>query len=273
METRRQALYEIVAEQQPMTVRQVFYRAMVKGVVEKTEDGYRTVQRALVEMRRVGVLPYEWISDNTRWMRKPQSHQSLDAAMRDAARLYRKDLWVDADAYVEVWCEKDALAGVLSDITYEFDVPLMVARGFASETYLNEAAMSISQQDRPCYVYHFGDHDPSGVEAAKKIQEGLCRLAPKAEIHFMRAAVTPDQIAGWNLPTRPTKATDSRFKKWAGGESVELDAIEPDMLRLIAGMCIERHLPREEMKRLRLIEAGERQTFEEFAEAWRRRPK
>ena len=203
-------------------------------------------------------------------MRKLPSHRSLDAAMRDAAQLYRKDLWVDADAFVEVWCEKDALAGVLSDITFVFDVPLMVARGFASKTYLNEAAVSMSQQDRPCYVYHFGDHDPSGVEAAIKIQEGLSRLAPEAEIYFMRAAVTPEQIADWNLPTRPTKTTDSRFKKWTGGESVELDAIEPDMLRRLAEACIGRHLPREEMERLRLIEEGERKTFEEFAEAWRR---
>jgi hypothetical protein len=30
------ALYEIVSEQQPMTVRQVFYQATVRGVVDKS---------------------------------------------------------------------------------------------------------------------------------------------------------------------------------------------------------------------------------------------
>jgi hypothetical protein len=40
IEERRLALYDIVADMQPMTVRQVFYQATVKGIVEKTEVGY-----------------------------------------------------------------------------------------------------------------------------------------------------------------------------------------------------------------------------------------
>src|SRR5262249_17962135 len=35
-----------------------------------------------------------------------------------------------------------------------------------------------------------------------------------AEINFERIAVTPDQIRDWNLPTRPTKQTDTRAKKF-----------------------------------------------------------
>ena len=59
----RQLLYDIVEEQQPMTVRQVFYRAVVKGYVEKTEKGYGYIQRDLVTMRREGAMPYDWIID------------------------------------------------------------------------------------------------------------------------------------------------------------------------------------------------------------------
>jgi hypothetical protein len=40
---RREALFDIVAEQQPMTVRQVFYQATVRSVIEKTEGGYDKV--------------------------------------------------------------------------------------------------------------------------------------------------------------------------------------------------------------------------------------
>jgi hypothetical protein len=35
------------------------------------------------------------------------------------------------------------------------------------------------------------------------------RQAPDAEIHFKRLAVTPEQIPAWDLPTRPTKASDT----------------------------------------------------------------
>jgi hypothetical protein len=64
MVERQNALYNIVLEMQPMTVRQVFYQASVRGLVEKSEQGYGKVQRALVEMRRAGMLPFDWIADN-----------------------------------------------------------------------------------------------------------------------------------------------------------------------------------------------------------------
>ena len=164
------ALYEIVSEQQPMTVRQVFYQATVRGVVAKTEDGYGKVQRMLADMRRDGELPYDWIADNTRWMRKPRTFGGPEEALRRTVETYRKALWDDADAYVEIWLEKDALAGVVYDVTDELDVPLMVSRGYASLSFLYSAADAMANEDRPCHIYHFGDFDPSGVNAADSIE-------------------------------------------------------------------------------------------------------
>ena len=103
MQAREDALVEILAEIQPATVRQVFYQATVRGLVEKAESGYSRVQRALVDLRRVGPIPYGWIADNTRMMRKPSSYDGLADLIDQTARLYRRNLWRDADAYVEVW--------------------------------------------------------------------------------------------------------------------------------------------------------------------------
>jgi hypothetical protein len=121
------ALYAIVSQMKPMTVRQVFYQATVRNLVEKSEAGYTKVQTDLVQMRRAGMLPYDWLADNTRWQRKPRTFYSVQHALDDTARLYRKALWAEADAYVEVWLEKDALTGVVMPITSMFDVPLMVS--------------------------------------------------------------------------------------------------------------------------------------------------
>jgi hypothetical protein len=79
---RRDTLLEIVAAMRPMTVRQVFYQATVRGIVEKTERGYDKVQNDLVLMRRAGVLPYEWLTDSTRWQRKPQTFNSVQRRWR-----------------------------------------------------------------------------------------------------------------------------------------------------------------------------------------------
>ena len=114
---RRLHLYGIVHKMRPMTVRQVFYQATVHEIVEKTDAGYAKVQTDLVVMRKDGMLPYDWIADNTRWQRKPETFSSVEQALQDTARFYRKALWADADAYVEVWLEKDALAGVVYPVT------------------------------------------------------------------------------------------------------------------------------------------------------------
>jgi hypothetical protein len=96
------------------------------------------------------------------------------------------------------------------------------------------------------------------VNAGEKIEETLRELAPDAEIYFERIAVTPEQIERWDLPTRPTKASDTRAKGF-GNISVELDAIEPNRLRQIVRRAIEQHLPRHQFEVLKAAEESERE--------------
>ncbi len=243
-----------------MTVRQVFYQATVRNIVEKSEAGYKKVQTDLVHMRRAGMLPYHWLADNTRWQRKPRTYDSIEEALRDTARFYRKALWADADVYVELWLEKDALSGVLYPVTAEYDVPLMVARGYASLSFLSTAAEFISILDVPAYIYHFGDFDPSGVNAGEKIEETLRDLAPLADIVFERLAVTPTQITDWRLPSRPTNKSDSRARTFGAGQSrcEQTDAIEPGRLRDLVRDAIERHLPPGQFAVIKAAEESER---------------
>jgi hypothetical protein len=265
MQARREALYDIVAEQRPMTVRQVFYQATVRGLIPKTENGYQMVATDLANMRKEGELPYGWIADNTRWMRKPKTFDSMKDALEHTAKFFRRSLWTDAECYVEIWLEKDALSGVVMPVTAEYDVPLMVARGYASLSFLNAAAEAMAEEDRPCYIYQLGDHDPSGVDAARHIEERLREMAPDAEIHFERIAVTPEQIKEWDLPSRPTKASDPRTKNWEGGDSVELDAIAPDDLRQIVRDAIEQHIDQYQLDFLKAQEAREKEMLTMFA--------
>lgn len=257
VDERREALIAIVRAMHPMTVRQVFYQASVRGIVDKSEVGYAKVQTDLALLRRAGAMPYHWLADNTRWQRKPRTHGSIAEALRDTAQFYRKSLWASADCYVEVWLEKDALSGVVYPTTSLYDVPLMVARGYASLSFLHTAAEYIAGLDVPTFIYHLGDYDPSGLDAGRKIEETLRELAPGAEIEFQRLAVTPEQIASWNLPSRPTKVTDSRARGF-GPISVELDAIEPAQLRDLVGEAIEQHLPQQQLEVLKAAEESER---------------
>jgi hypothetical protein len=57
VEKRRSDVYDIISEMQPMTVRQVFCQATVRGIIEKAESGYAKVQIDLTLMRRAGDIP------------------------------------------------------------------------------------------------------------------------------------------------------------------------------------------------------------------------
>jgi hypothetical protein len=274
IEERLAAIEAIVAEIEPCSVRQVFYQCVVRDIVEKTEAAYEKVQRALVRLRREGRIPYRAIADGTRWQIKPTTFSSLEAALKRTAQTYRRALWEEADAYLEIWLEKDALAGVVHPVTNEFDVPLMVTRGFSSLSFLAQSAEDIEAAEKPAFIFHLGDHDPSGRAAGEHIERTLRDLAPNADIVFERLAVTVEQIAEYALPTRPTKHTDSRAPKFEaefGAGSVELDAIHPDTLRAIVRDAIEQHVDFDQLEVLKTAEANERQILEMFADRRRRR--
>lgn len=264
-----QAIYRIVEADHPMTCRQTFYQATVKGLAEKREAEYKqTICRLLARMRRKGVLPFRWIADNTRWMRGPRVFGGIESAIEQTAAAYRRDLWANQDCYVEVWCEKDALAGVMMDSTWKYGVPLMVAKGFSSITFLHSAAEKIAAVGKPTHIYYFGDHDPSGKCISSKIESDLRTFSNGAEIYFTRAAVTEEQIVEMGLPTRPTKKTDSRAKTFKG-DSVELDAIPAHELRRLVTACIEGHLDQRRLELTKQIEAEERQAIRVFADRFR----
>jgi hypothetical protein len=262
----RDQIKAILEESSPQTVRQVYYALTVKGAIAKTENEYqRTTVRLLTDMRERGEIPFEAIADNTRWMRKPSSFTGIESCLKSTAEQYRRNLWTSSSVYVEVWCEKDALAGVIMEESEVYDVPLMVAKGYASISFLHNAAKAIEAKGKPAYIYHFGDLDPSGRDAARDIEAKLRRYAPGAEIHFECPAVTPEQVQKWNLPTRPTKQTDTRAKKFGSATSVELDAIPADKLRALVRECIELHIDQEQLKILKIAEESERELLTKWA--------
>jgi hypothetical protein len=263
MTTIKAEISDILTADNPQTVRQVFYALTVRGVIAKAEIEYqRTVVRLLSEMREAGDISFNWIADNTRWQRKPATFVGLESCLRSTAKFYRRDLWASMPVYVEVWCEKDALSGVLMEETKVYDVPLMVARGYSSLSFLYNAAKAIETTGKPAYIFHFGD-----LDAARDIEAKLRRYAPEAEIHFERPAVTREQVETWDLPTRPTKQTDTRAKKFVG-TSVELDAIPARQLRQLVRECIERQVDRQQLSLLRTAEESERELLKKWASTY-----
>lgn len=261
LDTIDDAILDAVRAEHPVTLRGVYYRVVSAGAVDKTENGYRLIGREVLKLRRSGALPYHWITDGTRWITKPTTWSDVDTMLNDAAASYRRALWRDQDAEVHVFTEKDAISGVIDPITGKWDVPLGVLRGYASESFCYSMAQAIRAAGKPVFVYQLGDHDPSGLDAWRDFRRKVSAFLAEADhwhrFTFERIAVTPDQIAEYGLLTRPTKKTDSRAKSFEG-ESVEVDAIPPRILRQLLEQTIVRHIDPEAYRLHQIAEDSER---------------
>lgn len=257
--------WEFEEQRPPMTVRQMFYRMSSGGHVSKSESGYRQVQHALAEMRRAGAIPYSWIADNTRWVRKPTTYGGLTEALANMQKFYRRALWDTQPVYIEIWLEKDALAGVIREVTETYDVPLYVTRGYPSLSYLHNAAEALRAITKPIHIYHFGDFDASGKDAARAIREGLTEFG--AQFSFTEIAVLEEQIAAMKLQTRPAKSSDPRAAAW-GNEAVELDAIPPATLRAMVERAITANIDHSELSKMQEIEREEKNSLYDIALAF-----
>ena len=259
------ALVQIARTYAPITVRGAFYQAVNRGLVPKVETkGYRLVQRRLLKLRESLDIPYGWITDGSRTVYGHARYRDADEFARTVKTRYRQDYWSEADEYVEIWIEKDALAGVVMPVVVdEFGLDLHVTRGFASVTYLQAAAENIMLEERPVYVYLFTDYDPAGMNIADRVEQELWeRAGDDCMVHVERVAVTPEQIRAYDLPTRPTKQSrrksPTHYEATHGGVSVELDAMPPDVLRRTIRERIERHMDPWRLEQMRMVEREER---------------
>ncbi len=248
----------------PLTVRQVFYQLSTRDKVDKSEKGYDQAQNHLKQMRFKGIIPFSYFADSSRYQIKPDSYGNMYDFLNTMQDYYRRDFWNSQGVYIEIWVEKDALRSVFAPVTKKYDVPLMVAKGYSSLTFLYEAAENIKYQQgngKQVYIYQFGDHDPSGVNAGEKIHETLRLLCDG--IIYERIALTPEQITKYNLQTRPTKKSDTRSKGF-DDESCELDALPPDVLRELIKNCIEQHINPDDLQKHEAIEVAELETLNNF---------
>jgi hypothetical protein len=223
-----------------------------------------------LELRRSGEIDWSWIVDQTRWCFRPDSFDTLQDALEETARLYRRSLWAESEVQIQIWCESLSVAGIIEPETRAWDVPLFPGKGYSSHAFLRAAARDMASDGRPAIVYLFGDYDASGRDIIRFVQGTLREYAsevdPDVTIDFEVAAVTEQQIVDWNLPGHPAKKSDSRYSRYGIDHAVELEAIPPDRLRGLVRDRITQHIDPEAYRRLKEVEAAERETLLSLAE-------
>ena len=258
METLRSAIYAVAEADRPVSIRHIFYRMVTQDLVEKSDRGYQQLQKATVDMRDGGVLPYSWIEDSSRRAYMNTGYAGLGEYAEVAASIYRRDYWGSTDTLVEVGCESRSLAGVLGGVCREYVVPLFPSGGFSSLSFTFQAAAHIQESERAhAIILYVGDYDQAGVLIDKAIESRLRNFLASwgGELTFHRLAVNDDQIDTMGLPTRPPKASDTRSPEVT--RAVEAEAIPAPAMREIVASALQGLIPEQVLTVERLVEAQE----------------
>jgi hypothetical protein len=237
-------MQEYVADGFVLTVRQLYYQLVARDIIPNTERSYKNTVRLVNEARLAGLLDWDAIEDRTRGFVKRPAWRSGREIIESAAQNYHMDMWADQPARVYCIVEKEALAGVLQQVCHEYDIPLLAARGYPSASVLREFAKAdLMNAGKRILILHLGDHDPSGIDMTRDLQDRLKLLSREASFELIRIALMMDQIEDQEPPPNPAKTTDSRFADYEalyGYESWELDALQPRFLtRLVEEHVLE----------------------------------
>lgn len=241
----REIIGELAKEGYTLTLRQLYYQFVSRGFLPNKQKEYKRLGYVLNLARLAGYIDWDTVEDRIRVL-KSRSHWSDASGIIDSSRdWFAMDLWEGQKYRAEVWIEKDALAGVAERVCTKWDVPLLVCRGYTSQSAMYEAGERFKAHldDGKGYIpriIYLGDHDPSGIQMGEDIAKRM-EMFTGIEGVVTRAALNMEQIQKYNPPPNPAKETDSRFQQYVdrfGGECWELDALHPKVI----ASTIEKHI-------------------------------
>jgi hypothetical protein len=264
-----EAAQNILVEQSPMIIRQLFYRLVSTAVIENTRNDYQRVSSAMTKARNDGRVDFSLIVDRSRPEYTPNVWCDAAAYGRAVSRSYRKDYWETQPNRCEVWTEKDAIVGSIESVTDELGVTVRVVRGFSSTTKKHDMAELIKSSGKPMTVFYLGDHDPSGRCIENNLHTDI--TAYGARFKIVRLAIHKQDIAAFKLPPLRVKDTDSRasgFRLEYGEDCVELDALPPAELRQRITEAVEALIDHESWDRAIAVEKVELRSIREVVARW-----
>ena len=214
-----------------LTLRQLYYQFVSRDLIENTPQAYKRLGSVIVDARLAGLIDWYAIEDRTRSLRGNSHWKDPGEIIFSCYHSFKMDKWKGQDFKVEVWIEKEALIGVISNICRKLDVNFFACKGYVSLSEMWSAANRLRDPNQTPIIVHLGDHDPSGIDMTRDIND-RCDLFDGG-VTIERIALNMDQIEEYSPPPNFAKVSDARFQDYQkkyGTSSWELDALEPKVL-------------------------------------------
>jgi len=242
-----------------LTLRQLYYQLVGKDLIPNRVEEYNKLGNIVSRGRLAGYIDWSMIEDRTRPETTRPSWDDLADFLSTVKKSYHLYRWEYQPFYLEVWAEKDAVSNIIEPICGRYDVTYMANKGYSSQSALYDAfsrlASNYAEHDKRPVILYLGDHDPSGMDMTRDIEDRLNMFLNQEITHpsylglqVVRIALNMDQIQAYNLPENPAKITDSRYQGYVaehGESSWELDALNPEVLVRIVEDHIKQYLTQE----------------------------
>jgi len=256
-----------------LTLRQLYYRFVAAAMIPNTPTSYSRLGSIINDARLAGMLDWEAIEDRTRELQKNPHWETPADIVEVCARTFAVDKWKDQPYRCECWVEKQALEAVIGQAADAWDCPYFACKGYTSQSEMWRAARRFEgyrRQGQKPVIIHLGDHDPSGIDMTRDIDDRNNELFG-VSVKIDRIALNMDQIRKYDPPPNPAKVTDSRFEQYRaeyGEDSWELDALEPATLNRLIQNRIRHYLDLDLYNQRAELEARGRRLLREVSDRW-----
>ena len=268
---------EIIAEYQQegydLTVRQLYYQFVARDFLPNCKRSYDKLGKIISDARLAGLIDWETIVDRTRPLHGNDHYRDPSDILRDAARRFKLDTRATQDTYVEVWVEKEALVGVIAPVCRRLDVHYLACKGYLSQSAMYRASQRMlwaQKRGQQPVVIHLGDHDPSGIDMTRDLQDRLRDFHTGAIVE--RIALNMDQVEKYSPPPNFAKITDSRFAEYVrkyGKNSWELDALDPKTISRLIEDTVGQYTDHDKRQVLIEEESEHKQRLAKIADDWK----
>jgi hypothetical protein len=211
--------------------------------------------------------------DNVRQIHLAPGYADPAELLAAVPELYRRDRTQGQPRAVWLGAEKDTLRTLLADWVEPYGIPVLILRGFSSESYVQRVREHLAAEDRPRVLGFIGDHDASG-EAI--LADWLQRTGPGAWTTVERIALTHEQVTANALPPAPGKARDPRWPAFARRYGLdpavpvqwEVEALDPAALQGLVLAAVDRHIDRAQLQRVIDAEDVDLRRLRAFLRHW-----
>jgi hypothetical protein len=234
----------------PTSARFLFYELEGKSdaygvLVSKFQKGSRRPDQdliaALTTLRERGLIPWDWITDETRHVAAIYRAKTIAEALETSLKYTKIDPWQYGTHRPVVICESRSLAGVLSDVCSEYGVTSAATNGQCAGFLRTKLSGAFDSQtsDQIISVLYCGDLDPQGEDIEENSRRVLteCVTTP---FDWQRLMLTEGQCAEYSLPSITKK--DGRKKKGGTYEAWECEALSQKLIVALLRQRLEEML-------------------------------